>query len=107
MIRVVVSYTNILINLCYADQLHLLGRIPTVEFIIPPEIEREMRRGRGRKFSEQFSRAVRAEMLRVEAPTGGRAVEVYCRCRDEQFLDEGESAGLALAASGDFYFATT
>jgi predicted nucleic acid-binding protein len=106
-VRVVVADTNILINLGYADSLDLLALIPGIEFIIPPEVEREMRRGRGRVFATIFSRTIASGKLRVEEAIGPRAVEVYVRCRDEHHLDEGESAGLALAASRGDLFATT
>ncbi|MGH2459147.1 MAG: hypothetical protein ACRDIY_09800 [Chloroflexota bacterium] len=105
--EVVVSDANILINLCFANRLDLLGQIPGVEFIIAPEIEREMRRGRGRRFAAEFSRLVNQGILRAEDATGPRAVEVYVLCRETYRLDEGESGGLALAASREYLFATT
>jgi predicted nucleic acid-binding protein len=107
MTDVVVSDTNILINLCFAKQLDLLGQIPEVTFIIAPEVEREMRRGRGRRFAAEFSRLTNSGVLRVEVATGLRAVEVYVLCRERYGLDEGESGGLALAASREYRFATT
>ncbi len=107
MIRVVVSDTNILINLCYSDDPFLLGRIPQVQFVISVEVETEMRRGRGRRFADVFSRLLNEGHLSVEEAAGLRAIEVYVRCRDEHRLDEGESAAMALAASKSCYFATT
>ncbi len=105
--RVVVSDTNILINLCWAEQLDLLGRIQGLEFVIPTEVETEMRRGRGRRFADPFSSALNRGVLLVEEARGLQAIEVYVRCRDDHGLDEGESAGMALAAGRGWLFATT
>lgn len=52
------------------SSLDLLGRIPGVEFAIPTEVEREMREGRGRRFSDAFSSALNRAVLRVEEAKG-------------------------------------
>jgi predicted nucleic acid-binding protein len=105
-LRVVVSDTNILINLCIAGRLGLLAIIPSVRFVVPREVQREMQRGRGRRYIGDFFRAVNEGYLEVIDIAGESALAIYSQCVEEFGLDAGESAGLALAIQQGWLFAT-
>jgi predicted nucleic acid-binding protein len=42
MVRVVITDSNVLINLMHVDRLDLLGRIPGHEFVVPDEVREEL-----------------------------------------------------------------
>ena len=106
MLHIVVSDTNILINLCIAGRLSLLGDLPSVRFVVPREVQREMQRGRGRRYVGDFFRAVNEGYLEVNDVAGDVARSIFAECVEEFGLDHGESAGLALAVQNGWLFAT-
>ena len=80
MLRVVVSDTNILINLCIAGRLALLGILPAVRFVVPREVQREMQRGRGRRYVGDFFRAINEGYLEVHDVAGEAALAIFAEC---------------------------
>lgn len=104
--RIVVSDTNILINLCIAGRLGLLGLLPSIRFVVPREVQREMQQGRGRSYVGDFFRAVNEGYVQVQDVAGETALTIYARCIEVFGLDRGESAGLALAVQQGWLFAT-
>jgi predicted nucleic acid-binding protein len=88
-LRVVVSDTNILINLCIAGRLALLEILPSVRFVVPREVQREMQRGRGRRYVGDFFRAVNEGYLEVQDVAGEAALAIFTECVDKFGIGEG------------------
>lgn len=92
--RVVVSDANVIINLIHVERLALFGALPRYDFVIPEEVDAEI------KVPEQrarLSEAIHAGLLRKQAIVELAAVEMYAELRAK--MGRGEAACLALAAS--------
>jgi predicted nucleic acid-binding protein len=61
-IRVVVTDTNILINLAHIGRLDLLGKLPPYSFVVPEEVVREVKEPAQ---SVAVQRAISSEHLQV------------------------------------------
>src|SRR5271168_4428793 len=91
-VRVVVTDTNILINLLHIGRLDLLGKLPPYSFVVPEEVVQEVR-------EPQQAQALHAAMsagLLLEVQLADPAeLKVYAELI--QILGSGEAACLSLA----------
>lgn len=89
---VIVTDANVLINLCHARQLQLLGAIPGFDFRVPQEVVNELTDSRQREFVEA---SVNARHLLIETLDQLESLTVFAELR--QIMGRGEAACLALA----------
>ena len=90
--RIVVTDANVLINLIHVDRLSVLGALPNLEFVVPPEVESEVR---GPAQADALARAVGNGYLRRQSFTTIAELQRYAR--HAQVLGRGEAACLAMA----------
>lgn len=91
-VRVVVTDTNILINLIHIGRLDLLGKLPPLSFVVPEEVIKEVREP---EQAQALQTAISAGLL-VEVQLADPAeLKVYANLT--QILGSGEAACLSLA----------
>lgn len=91
-VRVVVTDTNILINLIHIGRLDLLGKLPPYSFVVPEEVIREVREPQQ---AQALQTAISSGLL-VEVQLADPAeLKVYADLI--QILGSGEAACLSLA----------
>jgi predicted nucleic acid-binding protein len=91
-IRVVVTDTNILINLTHIGRLDLLGKLPPYSFVVPEEVVREVKDSAQ---SEAVQRTISSGHLQIVQLTEPSELRVYADLI--QILGIGEAACLTLA----------
>ena len=90
--RIVATDANVLINLIHVDRLSLLGALPSLEFVVPPEVESEVRRPAQ---ADALARAVGNGYVRRQSFTTIAELQRYAR--HVQVLGRGEAACLSMA----------
>src|SRR5690242_3099869 len=91
-IRVVVTDTNILINLIHVGFLDLLSKLPAYTFVVPEEVVKEVSDPRQRQALEE---ALSCGVLQVVQLTDPAELTAYAQLIT--FLGSGEAACLSLA----------
>lgn len=91
-VRVVVTDTNILINLMHIGRLDLLGKLPPYSFVVPEEVVQEVKEPTQ---SQAIQTAISSGFLQVVRLTDPSELTVYADLI--QFLGIGEAACLTLA----------
>lgn len=91
-VRVVVTDTNILINLIHIGRLDLLGKLPPYSFVVPEEVIKEVREPQQ---AQALQTAISARLL-VEVQLADPA-ELKLYADLIQILGSGEAACLSLA----------
>ncbi|MFC1643211.1 hypothetical protein ACFL5O_11095 [Myxococcota bacterium] len=91
--RVVVTDSNVLINLMHVLRLGLLGRIPGHEFVVPDHVHEEIR-DEGQR--QRLDSAIADGWLRKESITSIDALAVFADLI--QHIGRGEAACIAIAA---------
>ena len=99
--RVVVTDTNILINLAHIDRLDLLGRLDGYEFVAPVEVLHEVTRDEARS---RLANALLHGYLQETPLDRLEALTLFAELR--QILGRGESACLAMASTRDWFIAS-
>jgi len=100
-IRIVVTDTNVLVNLMHVSRLDLCGRIPGYEFILPEHVRAEITRQEQRTAIEV---AISAGILKVQTITEIPALAVYAELKER--MGKGESACIAIAESRGWFIAS-
>jgi predicted nucleic acid-binding protein len=91
-VRVVVTDTNILINLIHIGRLDLLGKLPSYSFVIPEEVVKEVREpNQGNALQTAMSSGLLVEVQLADPAE----LKVYADLI--QILGSGEAACLSLA----------
>lgn len=99
--RVVVSDANVLINLIHTDRLALLGSLAAYEFVVPPEVEAEIRT------PEQAQSLVRAlEAGHVARRSFAGMAELVAYAELVRSVGRGEAACLAMAEAHGWHIAS-
>jgi predicted nucleic acid-binding protein len=91
-VRIVVTDTNILINLAHIGRLDLLGKLPPYLFVVPEEVVKEVREPAQ---SQAVQTAISSGLLQVVQLTDPSELKVYADLI--QILGIGEAACLTLA----------
>ena len=91
-VRIVVTDTSVLINLIHVDRLGLLGSLPGLEFVVPPEVESEVRVVAQ---TQALARAIGTDHLRRQSFRTTAELQRYAQ--HAQVLGKGEAACLAMA----------
>jgi len=91
-IRVVVTDTNILINLIHVGRLDLLGKLLPYSFVVPEEVEREVTDSAQTQALQTAMSSGLLQVVRLAAPA---ELKVYADL--VQILGSGEAACLSLA----------
>lgn len=91
--RVIVTDSNVLINLMHVHRLDLLGRIPAHEFVVPDHVREEITVPASRALIDD---AIRQGTLKLELLTDLDAISVFAGLI--QHIGRGEAACIALAA---------
>jgi predicted nucleic acid-binding protein len=91
-VRVVVTDTNILINLIHIGRLDLLGKLPSYSFVIPEEVVKEVREPQQ---AQALHTAMSSELLSEVQLADPAELKVYADLI--QILGSGEAACLSLA----------
>src|ERR1700730_14004917 len=92
LVRVVVTDTNILINLTQVGRLDLLGKLPPYSFVAPEEVAKEVKEPAQ---MEAIHTTISSGLLQVVQLTDPSELRVYADLI--QFLGVGEAACLTLA----------
>jgi predicted nucleic acid-binding protein len=100
-VRVVVTDTNILINLIHVGLLDLLGKLPPYSFVIPEEVVREVQDPHQ---ANAIEGAVASSLLEVLRLTDPAELTVYAELLP--ILGVGEAACLSLAQCRDWLIAS-
>ena len=100
-IYVVVTNANVLINLIHIDRLDLLGALASYEFVVPPEVEAEIRVP---DYSRALARAFDADHIRRRAFTSTDELVLYAE--HTHVIGRGEAACLAMAEVQGWYVAS-
>lgn len=100
-VHVVVTDANVLINLMYVERLGLLGALAGYEFVVPPEVEAEIR---SPDQSKSLTCAFAAGHVRRRAFTSEAELEIYAE--HVQVIGRGEAACLAIAEVHGWYVAS-
>src|ERR1700720_3926435 len=101
LVRVVVTDTNILINLIHVGLLDLLGKLPPYSFVIPEEVVREVK---DPDQAKAVQAAVSSGVLQVIQLTDPAELTVYAGLI--QILGVGEAACLGLAQCRNWLIAS-
>jgi rRNA-processing protein FCF1 len=101
LVRVVVTDTNILINLIHVGLIDLLGKLPPYSFVIPEEVVREIT---DRDQANAVQAAVASRLLQVVQLTDPGELTVYAELI--QILAIGEAACLSLAQCRNWLIAS-
>ena len=99
--RVVVTDANVLINLIHVGRLGLLGALVAYEFVVPPEVEAEVRiPAQAQELTHAFDagHVERTQFLGIEE------LEAYAEL--VQTIGRGEAACLAIAQVRGWYVAS-
>lgn len=99
--RVVVADANVLINLIHVARLDVLGALIGYEFVVPPEVEAEVRVS---EQADELARAFEAGHVKRLSFSGTSELEVYAEL--VQMLGKGEAACLAMAQVRGWYVAS-
>src|SRR5260370_15457107 len=91
-IRVVVTDTNILINLTHIGRLDLLGKLPPYSFVVPEEVVKEVKEPAQ---SQAVQTAISSGLLQIVQLTDPSELRIYADLI--QILGIGEAACLTLA----------
>jgi len=91
-VRVVVTDTNILINLLHIGRLDLLGKLPPYSFVVPEEVVKEVREPQQ---AQALHTAVSSGLLSEVQLVDPAELKVYADL--VQILGSGEAACLSLA----------
>ena len=91
-VRIVVTDTSVLINLIHVDRLGLLGSLPGLEFVVPPEVESEVSVVAQ---TQARARAIGTDHLRRQSFRTTAELQRYAQ--HAQVLGKGEAACLAMA----------
>jgi predicted nucleic acid-binding protein len=91
-VRVVVTDTNILINLIHIGRLDLLGKLPPYSFVVPEEVVKEVTSS---DQAQALQTAISSGLLQVVQLTAPAELKVYADLI--QILGSGEAASLSLA----------
>ena len=92
---------NVLINLIHIDRLSLLGTLPAHEFVVPPEVEAEIRVP---DHSLAFTRALDAGHVQRRAFTTTAELGFYAE--HVKVIGSGEAACLAMAEVHGWHIAS-
>jgi predicted nucleic acid-binding protein len=92
-VRVIVTDSNVLINLMHVHRLDLLGRIPRHEFVVPDHVREELTAPGSR---ERLDDAIRSGTLKLELLDDLDALSVFANLI--RHIGRGEAACIALAA---------
>ena len=96
--RIVVTDSNVLINIIHANRLDFLGKLPEYEFVVLEEVVEEISVQEQKTALEQ---AFERQQLKREILSGIPALTLYAELR--QSMGKGEAASLAMAVhSGSF-----
>jgi predicted nucleic acid-binding protein len=90
--KTVVVDASVLINFLHLDRLDLLSALPGLRFLIPEEVDEEIRRKPQRAV---LAKGLAAGHLTIETSTDIAEIELALKLRSS--LDKGESACLAMA----------
>lgn len=90
--RVVVTDANVLINLIHTGRLDLLGALPGLEFVVPPEVVDEVSVP---KQADALARAFEVGQILRMSFTGTAELEIYAE--HVRVIGKGEAACLAMA----------
>jgi predicted nucleic acid-binding protein len=101
LLRVVVTDTNILINLVHVGLLDLLGKLPPYSFVIPEEVVREVE---DPDQAKAVQAAISCGVLHVIQLTDPAELTVYAELI--QILGVGEAACLSLAQCRNWLIAS-
>lgn len=96
--RIVVTDATVLINLIHVDRLHLLGSLSGYTFVIPPEVEAEVRIPAQ---AAALARAFAAGDIERLSFTGTAELEIYAEL--VEVVGKGEAACLAMAEVQGWY----
>ncbi len=99
--RVVVTDANVLINLIHVGRLDLLGPLTGYEFVVPPEVEAEVRVP---EQAEELARGFDAGHIDRLSFSSTSELEVYAEL--VQMVGKGEAACLAIAQVRGWYVAS-
>lgn len=91
-IKIVITDTNVLINLVHTSRLDLCGGLPGIEFIVPEAVLRELTQEDQRA---AIDRTIASGGLRVDSMTDLMELAAYADFSDR--MGRGESACLAVA----------
>ena len=97
----VVADASVLINLIHVDRLDLLGALPGLEFVVPPEVESEVRIV---EQAQSLVRAISKDHLRRRSFKTTAELQRYTQ--HVQVLGKGEAACLAMAQVHGFSIAS-
>ena len=100
-IRVVVTDTNILINLIHIGRLDLLGKLPPYSFVVPEEVVKEVKEAAQ---AQALRDAISAELLKEVQLTSISELTVYAEL--VQTVGIGEAACLSLAECRNWLIAS-
>jgi predicted nucleic acid-binding protein len=90
--RVVLTDTNVLINLAHANGLAMLARVPELQFVLPEEVYQELQREDHRSKVDAQINAGALAIVRVDSP---EALRIFAELR--AIMGAGEAACLAIA----------
>jgi predicted nucleic acid-binding protein len=90
--RIVLTDTNVLINLAHANGLSMLARVPELQFVLREEVYQELRRDDHRSKVDDQINAGALTIVRVDRP---EALRIFAELR--AIMGAGEAACLAIA----------
>ena len=97
----VATNASVLTNLMHVDRLDLLGALADYEFVVPPEVEAEIRVP---DHSQALARAFDADHIRRRAFTSTDELALYVE--HTHVIGRGEAACLAMAEVQSWYVAS-
>jgi predicted nucleic acid-binding protein len=100
-VRIVVTDSNVLINLMHVSRLRLISKIPGHEFVVPDHVREEITNDEQRT---ELDGAIAAGCLKVEAITDLDVLVVFTELIAN--IGRGEAACIALAAKCGWYIAS-
>ena len=100
-IRVVVTDANVLINLIHVGRLGLLGTLPGYKFVVPPEVEAEVRIPAQ---AQELAHAFDVGHVERTSFSGIEELEAYAEL--VRTIGRGEAACLAMAQVRGWYVAS-
>ena len=99
--RIVVTDANVLINLIHVRRLGLLGALSDYEFVVPPEVEAEVKTP---KHAKALAQAFAKNHMQRQSFTTTNELQLYAE--HAKVLGKGESACLAMAEKHGLYLAS-
>jgi len=101
LVRIVVTDSNVLINLMHVQRLSLLGRIPEHEFTVPDHVHEEITNEDQRAVLDD---AIAEGWLKVESLTDLDAIAVFAELTAH--IGRGEAACIAIAQKRGWWVAS-